>query len=123
MAVNELSTAAQLMHFSDQPFKEAQRLGKLVKDPEAHRAHYSSRFWDSGQDPGGHGLAPEQFTHLMTSRKQAIERSMQADRERFAIELSNVIPDEVMNRAFELLSVTREEVVRQLDAKQQERKK
>ena len=59
----------------------------------------------------------------MTSRKQAIERSMQADRERFEIELSNIIPDEVMNRAFELLSVTREEVVRQLDAKEQEGKR
>jgi hypothetical protein len=115
--------AAQLMHFSKQAFKEARRLAELVKDPEDHRAHYSSRYWDLRQDPGGHGLAPEQFAHLMTSRKQAIERSMQADRERLAIELSNVIPDEVMNRAFELLSVTREEVVRQLDAKQQEGKK
>jgi len=70
-----------------------------------------------------HWAAPEQFAQLMTSRKQAIERSMQADRERFEIELSNIIPDEVMNRAFELLSVTREEVVRQLDAKEQEGKR
>jgi hypothetical protein len=36
---------------------------------------------------------------------------MQADRERLAIEISNSIPDEVMNQAFELLGVTREQVV------------
>jgi hypothetical protein len=39
---------------------------------------------------------------------------MQEDRDRFAFELSNVIPDEVMDQAFDLLGVTREEVVKQL---------
>jgi len=47
---------------------------------------------------------------------------MQADRERLAIEGSNSIPDEVMNQAFELLGVTREQVVEQLDTEQEERK-
>jgi hypothetical protein len=47
---------------------------------------------------------------------------MQADRERLAIEVSNFIPDEVMNQAFELLGVTREQVARQLDTEQEERK-
>ena len=115
--------AAQLMHFSKQSFKEARRLEGLVNDPEAHRAHYGNRKLDLRHDPGGHGVPPEQFAALMTIREQKIEESMRADRERLANELSNVIPDEVMNRAFELLSVTREEVVRQLDAKQQEGKK
>jgi hypothetical protein len=93
-----------------------------VKNPEAHRAYYTSRNWNLGQDPLGHGLAPEQFVYLMTSQEQAIAQSMQEDKKKFKLELSNIIPDEVMDRAFELLSVTREEVVRQLDAKQQDGK-
>jgi hypothetical protein len=58
----------------------------------------------------------------MKIHEERIELSMQADRERLAIEFSNFIPDEVMNQAFELLGVTREQVVEQLDTEQEERK-
>ena len=114
--------AARLMHFSKQARKEAQRLGELVKDPQAHRERYAAFYRNLSQGPVERKLNSEQFAHLMETEKQQIERSMQADRDRLAIELSNVIPDEVMAQAFELLSITRQEVERQLDAEQQERK-
>ena len=50
-----------------------------------------------------------------------IERSMQADREKFAFEFSNVVPEEVMNQAFELLGVTRKQV-EGLNTDEEERK-
>jgi len=58
----------------------------------------------------------------MKSQEERIELSMQEDRERLAIESSNFIPNEVMNQAFELLGVPREQVVEQLDSEQEERK-
>jgi hypothetical protein len=112
--------AARLMHFSEQASKKAQRLAELVMNPEAQRTHSADWYWKSIQGPlGPPKLNPEQFA---TCQEQAIERSMQADKKKFEFELSNVIPDEEMNQVFELLSVTREEVERQLDNEQQERK-
>lgn len=93
-----------------------------MKDPQAHRERYAAFYRNLPQGPVERKLNSEQFAHLMETEKQQIERDMQADRDRLAIELSNVIPDEVMAQAFELHSITRQEVERQLDAEQQERK-
>lgn len=116
--------AARLMRSSKQARKEAQRLGELVKDPQAHRERYAAFLRNLPQGPVEQKLNSAQFAHLMKTQEQQIERFMQADRDRLAIERSNVIPDEVMDQAFELLSITRQEVERQLerDAEQQERK-
>lgn len=118
--------AARLMHFSKQAREKAEQLRELVKDPEAHRERHAAFYRNLPQGPVERKLNSEQFAHLMETEKQQIERDMQADRDRVAIELSNVIPDEVMAQAFELLSITRQEVERQLerqlDAEQQERK-
>lgn len=118
--------AARLMHFSMQAHKEAMRLRELVKDPEAHRERYAAFYRNLPQGPVDRKLNSEQFAHFMKTEEQQIERFMQADLDRSTIELSNVIPDEVMAQAFEVLSITREEVERQLerqlDAEQQERK-
>jgi hypothetical protein len=113
--------AARLMRFSEQGFKEAQRLAELVKNAEAHRKRYADHYRNLPQGAIELKLNPVHFAYLMATQEQAIERSMQADRERLAIEISNNIPDEVMNQAFELLGVTREQV-EQLDAEEEERK-
>jgi hypothetical protein len=103
--------AARLMRFSEQAFKEAQRLAELVRNAEAHREHYAAYYRNLPQGPVEQKLTSEQFAQLMRSQEERIELSMQADRERLAIEISSSIPDEVMNQAFELLGVTREQVV------------
>jgi hypothetical protein len=112
--------AAQLMRFSEQASKETHRLAELVKNAEAHREHYAAYYRNLPQGPVEQKLTSERFAQLMRSQKERIELSMQADRERLAI--SNFIPDEVMNQAFELLGVTREQVVEQLDTEPEERK-
>jgi hypothetical protein len=115
--------AARLMHFSEQARKEAQRLAELLRNPETHREYYASWYWNLPQDPAGHGVTPEQFARIMESRQQKVERSMQEDWNRLAFQASSVISEEVMDQAFKLLGVSREEVVRQLDTEQQERNK
>jgi parvulin-like peptidyl-prolyl isomerase len=77
---------------------------------------------DLPQGPVEQKLSSEQFAQLMRSQEERIELSMQADRERLTIEGSNFIPDEVMDQAFELLGVTREQVVQQFDTEEEERK-
>ena len=114
--------AARLMRFNKQAVKEAQRLAELVKNDEAHRERYAAYYRNLPQGSVEQKLTSEQFAQLMRSQKERIELSMQADWERLAIETSNFIPDEVMNQAFELLGVTREQVVEQLDTEQEERK-
>ena len=114
--------AARLMHISKQARKKALQLRELVKNPQAHRERYAAFLRNLPQGPVEQKLNDAQFAHLMKTQEQQIERSMQEDRDRFASELSKVIPDEVMDQAFELLSITRQEVERQLDAEQQERK-
>lgn len=104
--------AARLMRFNEQAFKEAQRLAELVKNAEAHREHYAAYYRNLPQGPVQQKLASGQFAQLMRSQEERIELSMQADREKLAAEISNFIPDEVMNQAFELLGVTREQVAR-----------
>jgi hypothetical protein len=113
--------AAQLMRFSEQAIKKAQRLAELVKNPEAHRERYAAYYRNLPQGPVEQKLTSEQFAQLMRSEEERVDLSMQADRDRLAIEISNFIPDEVMNQAFELLGVTREQVVEQLDTEQEER--
>jgi hypothetical protein len=54
--------------------------------------------------------------------EQAIEGSIQEDRKKLKLELSNIIPSDVMNQAIELLDVSRGEVEKQLDTLQQGRK-
>jgi myosin heavy subunit len=108
--------AARLMYSSQQAFNEALRLRELVKNPEAHREHHAARYRNLPRDRGVEPrLNPAEFAHLMANEEKAIERSMQEDQRRMAIEFSKSIPDEVMNQAFELLSVTREQVVKHLD--------
>lgn len=114
--------AARLMRFSEQAFKEARRLAELVKNVEAHREHYAAHYRYLPQGPVEQKLTSGQFAQLMRSQEERIELSMQADRERLAIEISNFIPDEVMNQTFELLGVTREQVAKQLDTEQEEPK-
>lgn len=114
--------AARLMHFSKQARKKAEQLRELVKNPQAHREHYAAFLRNLPQGCVEQKLNSAQFAYLVKTQEQQIERTMQADRDRVAIELSNVIPDEVMDQVFELLSITRQEVERQLDAEQQERK-
>jgi hypothetical protein len=108
--------AARLMHLSEKASKEAQRLLELVKDPEAHRKRYFDHYWNLQQGPIEQKLYPEQFDQLRKGVEERIKRSMRADREKLAIEISNRIPEEAMAQAFELLGVTREQVVKQLDA-------
>jgi hypothetical protein len=55
-------------------------------------------------------------------QEEMLERSIQADREKLAFEFSNIVPEEVMNQAFKLFSVTREQVVKQLETERQEGK-
>ncbi len=114
--------AARLMRFSEQAFKEAQRLAELVKNVEAHRERYAAYYRNLPQGPIEQKLTSGQFAQLMKIQEEKIELSMQADRERLAIEFSNFIPDEAMNQAFELLGVTREQIAKQLDTEQEERK-
>ena len=114
--------AAQLMRFSEQAFMKAQRLAELVRNTEAHRQRYAAYYRNLLQGPVEQKLTPEQSAQLMRSQEERIESSMQADRERLAIENSNSIPEEKMNQAFELLGVTREQVVKHLDTEQEERK-
>jgi hypothetical protein len=114
--------AARLMDFHEQAVKRAQKLAELVRNPEAHREHHAARYRNLPQGPIEPKLNSAQFAQILTSQEQAIERSMQSDRERLGIEVSNFIPDEVMNQAFELLGVTREQVVEHLDTEQQDRK-
>jgi hypothetical protein len=114
--------AARLMRFSEQAFKEAQRLAELVENAEAHRQHYAAYFRNLPQGSVEQKRTAEQFAELWRSLEERIERCMQADRERLPIEISNLIPDEVMNQAFDLLGVTREQVVRQLDTEKEEYK-
>ena len=114
--------AARLMSFSEQAFKQCRRLAELVKNAEAHREHYSTYYWNLRQGAVEQKCTSEQFAQIMRNQEEEIERFMQADRERLAIENSNIIPDEAMNQAFELLGVTREQVVTQLDTEREERK-
>jgi hypothetical protein len=114
--------AARLMRFSEQASKETHRLAELVKNAKAHREHYAAYYRNLPQGPVEQKLTSEQFAQLMRSQEERIEPSVQADRERLAIEISNFIPDEVMNQAYELLGVTREQVVEQLGTEQEERK-
>ena len=93
-----------------------------MKNVEAHRERYAAYYRNLRPGPVEQKLTPEQFAQRMRSQKESIELSMQADRDRLAIEISKFIPDEVMNQAFELLGVTREQVVKQLDTEQEERK-
>jgi hypothetical protein len=122
-AGKRIEYAARLIHFSEQARKEANRLAELVENPEAHRELHAA--WRRNLPRGPFEppkLNPEQVAFLMQNEKEAIERSMQEDRDRFALECLNVIPEEVINQAFQLLGVSREEVVRQLDTEEQQRK-
>ncbi len=114
--------AAGLMRFSEQAFKKAQRLRELVNNPEAHRERYAAYNRNLRPGPVEQKLNSEQFAQLLRSEAEGIERSMQADRDSLAIEISNFVPAEVMNQAFELLSVSSKQVVQQLDTEQEERK-
>lgn len=112
--------AAQLMHFSEQARKTALQLTKMMDNPETRRRH-ADWHWSKLQGPvgEGRGCSPEAFAYLSTSVEQAIERSMQEAREKLKLELSNIIPGDVMDQAIELLDVSRGEVDRQLDTLQQ----
>ena len=114
--------AAELMGLSEHASKEARRLTELVTDPEAHRERYAAYYWNLRQGPVEQKLNSEQFAQLMSIEKERTELSMRADWEKLAFETSSIIPEEVMNQAFELLGVTREQVVKQLDTEQEERK-
>lgn len=114
--------AAHLMRFSEQALKKAHQLAGLVDNPEAHRKPYADMYWKAASGPIERKLTSQQFAQVNRIQEEKIEQSMQADRERLAFEFSNIVPEEVMNQAFELLSVTREQVVKQLDAEQEERK-
>ena len=106
--------AARLMRFSEEAFKQAQELAELVKDREAHRGHHAALCWNLLRGPVEQKLSDEQFAQVKKGVEEKIERSMQADLEKLGIEVSNSIPDEVLNQAFELLGVTREQVVQQV---------
>jgi hypothetical protein len=112
--------AARLMHFSEQAHKKALQLAKMMDNPETRR-RYADWHWRRLQGPAGegHGCSPEAFAYLSTSVEQAVEGSMQEDREKLKLELSNIIPGDVMNQAIELLDVSRRDVDRQLDTLQQ----
>jgi hypothetical protein len=115
--------AARLMHFSEQAGKKALQLTKMIDNPETRR-RYADWHWRKLQGPvgEGRGCSPEAFAYLSASVEQAIEGSMQEDREKLKLELSNIIPGEVMNQAIELLDVSRGEFDRQLDTLRQGRK-
>ena len=115
---DRIEYAAQLMHWSHAALMEAKQLRELVKDPETHRERYAA--WNRNIHPGviEVKLNHLQFADLQAREKQAIEDSMRADVERFQIALSNIIPDDVMNQVFELLSVTRQQVSERWEAKQ-----
>jgi hypothetical protein len=110
------------MHFSQKARKEASRLGELMENPEAHRRRHAARYETLRPGCIQQNLNSLEFAALLASQEQAIERYMREDRERFSFEFSNIISAQLMNQAFELLSVTREEVVRHLDTEREERK-
>ena len=115
---DRIEYAAQLMHWSHAALMEAKRLGELIKDPETHRERYAA--WYRNIHPG---VIEAKLNHLQIAdrearEKQAIEDSMKADVEIFRIARSKIIPDDVMNQVFELLSVTRQQVSERWEAKQ-----
>ena len=114
--------AAQLMDWSHAALMEAKQLGELIKDPETHRVRYAA--WNRNIHPGviEVKLNHLQFADRVAREKQAIEDRMKADVENFRIASLKIIPDDVMNQVFELLSVTRQQVSERWEAKQQERK-
>src|SRR5579859_445654 len=112
--------AARLMRFSEQALRKGQQLEVLVNNPEAHRKAYDDICWKAASGPIGQSLTSEQFAQVKRIHEEMLERAMQADREKLVFELSNVVPEEVMNQAFKLLSITREQVVSRLDMERQE---
>ena len=114
--------AARLMRFSEQALEQARRLAELVKNAEAHRRYYVAYYRSLPQGPVEQKRTSEQFAEVMRIEEEGIALRMREDRQRLAIEISNSIPDEVMNQAFELLGVTRKQVVERLDTEQEERK-
>jgi hypothetical protein len=114
--------AARVMRFSEQALKKGQQLAVLVNNPEAHRKAYDDICWKAASGPIGQGRTSEQFAQVKRIQEEMLERSMQADREKLTFQFSNVVPEEVMNQAFKLLSVTREQVVKQLETERQEGK-
>ena len=98
------------MCFSFEPEGVAERLEKLVKNPEDHHEHRAAQLRNSRQGAVFVQLNPLQFAQRMADDEQTIANLMQADVERLRITRSNIIPTDVMNQVFELLSVTREQV-------------
>jgi hypothetical protein len=111
--------AARLMCFSEQAHQNADQLERLVNNAEAHRKQYADMYWKAATGPIEQKLTSEQFADFNRSQEERIERSMQADRERLALQFSRIVPEEVMNQAFELLSVTRKQVLNELDMERQ----
>ena len=68
-------------------------------------------------------LNPSQIEALVMQEKAAISELMEKDVEKLLITRSDVIPTEVMNQVFELLSVTDEKVRPVALAKLQEQKR
>ena len=108
---DRIEYAARLMYFSFEELEVADRLEKLVKDPEAHAERFANLYRERPRGAIEVKLNYREADNLIAEEKQAIAKFMQADVERLRVARSNIIPDAVMNHVFEILSVTREQVL------------
>jgi len=115
--------AARLMSFSLNQSEVAERLEKLVENPNAHEQYFADKFRNRPQHRVDLGLNRFQIEASVMQEKAAISELMEKDVEKLRIARSDVIPTEVMNQVFELLSVTDEKVRPVALAKLQEHKR
>jgi len=118
-----IECAARLMSFSLKQSEVVERLEKLLENPDAHEEYYAHKFRNRPQDRVDLKLNPLQIEESRRQEKAAISELMEKDVEKLRIARSDVIPTEVMNQVFELLSVTDEKVRPVALAKLQEHKR
>ena len=92
------------MCFSFEQEGVAERLEKLVKNPEDHHEHRAAQFRNFRQGAVEVKLNSLEAADRMAEEKATIANLMQGDIERLRIARSNIIPTDVMNQVFELLS-------------------
>lgn len=115
-----LEYAARLMDFTLAQLELAERLQKLVKNPEDHEKHYAP-YRDRRPFTVDVQLNPRMSKVQREQDNLTITNQMRKDVEELRTARANIIPMDVMNEVFELLSVTPEQV-RLHSTKWQERK-
>ena len=115
--------AARLMSFSLKQSEVDERLEKLVENPNAHEEYFADKFRNRPQHRVDLRLNPSQIEASVMQEKAAISEQMEKNVEKLRIARSDVIPTEVMNQVFELLSIADEKVRPVALAKLQEQKR